>query len=91
MDGDPSPDGSGPITIRRGIEVGHIFQLGDKYSESMGAVILDDAGRATRLVMGCYGIGITRVVAAAIEQKPRREGDRVAGGESRRFMPSCCR
>ena len=74
MDGDPSPDGSGPITIRRGIEVGHIFQLGDKYSESMGAVILDDTGRATRLVMGCYGIGITRVVAAAIEQNHDEKG-----------------
>ena len=74
VDGDPSPDGSGPITIRRGIEVGHIFQLGDKYSESMGAVILDDTGRATRLVMGCYGIGITRVVAAAIEQNHDEKG-----------------
>ena len=68
VDGDPSPDGSGPISIRRGIEVGHIFQLGDKYSESMGAVVLDDEGRAVPLVMGCYGIGVTRVVAAAIEQ-----------------------
>ena len=74
VDGDPSPDGSGPITIRRGIEVGHIFQLGDKYSESMGAVVLDDAGRATRLVMGCYGIGVTRVVAAAIEQNHDEKG-----------------
>ena len=74
VDGDPSPDGSGPITIRRGIEVGHIFQLGDKYSEAMGAVVLDDAGRATRLVMGCYGIGVTRVVAAAIEQNHDEKG-----------------
>ena len=73
-DGDPSPDGSGPLAIRRGIEVGHIFQLGDKYSESMGAVVLDDAGRATRLVMGCYGIGVTRVVAAAIEQNHDEKG-----------------
>ena len=73
-EGDPSPDGSGPITIRRGIEVGHIFQLGDKYSESMGAVVLDDAGRAVRLVMGCYGIGVTRVVAAAIEQNHDERG-----------------
>ena len=72
--GDPSPDGSGPLTIRRGIEVGHIFQLGDKYSESMGAVVLDDTGRATRLVMGCYGIGVTRVVAAAIEQNHDEKG-----------------
>ena len=74
VDGDPSPDGSGPITIRRGIEVGHIFQLGDKYSEAMGAVVLDDAGRATRLIMGCYGIGVTRVVAAAIEQNHDEKG-----------------
>ena len=74
VDGDPSPDGSGPITIRRGIEVGHIFQLGNKYSESMGAVVLDDEGRATPLVMGCYGIGVTRVVAAAIEQNHDERG-----------------
>ena len=74
MDGDPSPDGSGPLAIRRGIEVGHIFQLGDKYSESMGAVVLDDAGRAIHLVMGCYGIGVTRVVAAAIEQNHDEKG-----------------
>ena len=74
VDGDPSPDGSGPLTIRRGIEVGHIFQLGDKYSEAMGAVVLDDAGRATRLVMGCYGIGVTRVAAAAIEQNHDEKG-----------------
>ena len=73
-DGDPSPDGSGPLAIRRGIEVGHIFQLGDKYSESMGAVVLDDAGRAVHLVMGCYGIGVTRVVAAAIEQNHDEKG-----------------
>ena len=74
VDGDPSPDGSGPLAIRRGIEVGHIFQLGDKYSESMGAVVLDDAGRAIHLVMGCYGIGVTRVVAAAIEQNHDEKG-----------------
>ena len=74
VDGDPSPDGSGPLTIRRGIEVGHIFQLGDKYSKSMGAVVLDDEGRAINLVMGCYGIGVTRVVAAAIEQNHDEKG-----------------
>ena len=74
VDGDPSPDGSGPITIRRGIEVGHIFQLGDKYSTSMGAVVLDDDGRAIHPVMGCYGIGVTRVVAAAIEQNHDEKG-----------------
>jgi prolyl-tRNA synthetase len=74
VDGDPSPDGSGPITIRRGIEVGHIFQLGNKYSESMGAVVLDDDGRAIHPVMGCYGIGVTRVIAAAIEQNHDEKG-----------------
>ena len=68
VDGDASPDGKGKISIRRGIEVGHIFQLGTRYSESMHAVVLDEQGKATNLVMGCYGIGVTRVVAAAIEQ-----------------------
>jgi len=74
VDGDPSPDGSGPLIVRRGIEVGHIFQLGDKYSESMDAVVLDDGGRAIRLMMGCYGIGVTRMVAAAIEQNHDEKG-----------------
>ncbi len=67
-DGDPAPDGSGAIRIVRGIEVGHIFQLGTKYSDAMNAVVLDEQGKATPLIMGCYGIGVTRVVAAAIEQ-----------------------
>jgi prolyl-tRNA synthetase len=66
--GDPSPDGKGRLSIARGIEVGHIFQLGRKYSESMGAVVLDADGREQAMVMGCYGIGVTRLVAAAIEQ-----------------------
>ena len=74
VDDDPSPDGTGALAIRRGIEVGHIFQLGDKYSTSMGAVVLDDEGRAINLVMGCYGIGVTRVVAAAIEQNHDEKG-----------------
>ncbi len=68
MDGDPSPDGDGALSIRRGIEVGHIFQLGRKYSEAMNATVLDEAGRGTTMVMGCYGIGVSRVVGAAIEQ-----------------------
>jgi prolyl-tRNA synthetase len=68
VDGDPSPSGSGRLRIRRGIEVGHIFQLGTKYSESMSATVLDEAGRSVPMQMGCYGIGVTRVVAAAIEQ-----------------------
>ncbi|MBC8519550.1 MAG: proline--tRNA ligase [Gammaproteobacteria bacterium] len=67
-DGDPSPDGSGTIRIARGIEVGHIFQLGTKYSEAMKANVLDEGGKARTMTMGCYGIGVTRVVAAAIEQ-----------------------
>ncbi len=68
VEGDPSPDGQGRLTIARGIEVGHIFQLGRKYSEAMKAVVLDEGGRAVTMTMGCYGIGVSRVVAAAIEQ-----------------------
>lgn len=67
-DGDPSPDGSGKLHIKRGIEVGHIFQLGDKYSKTMGATVLDQTGKAVALKMGCYGIGVSRTIAAAIEQ-----------------------
>jgi prolyl-tRNA synthetase len=67
-DGDPSPDGVGVLRILRGIEVGHIFQLGRKYSEAMGCSVLDEQGKARTLTMGCYGIGVSRVVAAAIEQ-----------------------
>ncbi|MEZ5486521.1 MAG: proline--tRNA ligase [Steroidobacteraceae bacterium] len=66
--GDPSPTGAGCLSIRRGIEVGHIFQLGTRYSESLRASVLDEAGKAVLMTMGCYGIGITRIVAAAIEQ-----------------------
>ncbi len=66
--GDPSPDGEGHLLIRRGIEVGHIFQLGTKYSEAMNARVLDENGREQVLLMGCYGIGVTRVIAAAVEQ-----------------------
>jgi prolyl-tRNA synthetase len=72
--GDPSPTGSGRLSIARGIEVGHIFQLGAKYSEAMNATVLDDAGRAVTMLMGCYGIGVTRVVAAAIEQNHDERG-----------------
>ncbi len=68
VEGDRSPDGKGYLKVVRGIEVGHIFQLGDKYSQAMGATVLDDSGKARHLSMGCYGIGISRVVAAAIEQ-----------------------
>ncbi|AKH20303.1 proline--tRNA ligase [Sedimenticola thiotaurini] len=68
QEGDPSPDGKGVLTIARGIEVGHIFQLGKKYSEAMNATVLDENGRSLVMQMGCYGIGVSRVVAAAIEQ-----------------------
>jgi prolyl-tRNA synthetase len=68
VEGDPSPSGQGRLRIARGIEVGHIFQLGCKYSEALGATVLDEQGRSVTMAMGCYGIGVTRVVAAAIEQ-----------------------
>lgn len=72
--GDPSPDGKGTVEIKRGIEVGHIFQLGDKYSTAMKAKVLDDNGREQTMIMGCYGIGVSRVVAAAIEQNYDAQG-----------------
>ena len=68
VEGDPSPDGKGTIQIKRGIEVGHIFQLGQKYSEALGCKVLGDDGKPLVVTMGCYGIGVTRVVASAIEQ-----------------------
>jgi len=74
MEGDPSPDGRGSLRIQRGIEVGHIFQLRTKYSEAMKATVLDDKGAAQPMEMGCYGIGVTRVVAAAIEQSHDERG-----------------
>jgi prolyl-tRNA synthetase len=72
--GDPSPDGRGALEILRGIEVGHVFALGDEYSRAMGATYLDAGGQAQVMEMGCYGIGITRVVAAAIEQNHDGKG-----------------
>jgi prolyl-tRNA synthetase len=72
--GDPSPDGSGTIALARGIEVGHIFKLGSKYSEALGATVLDEQGKSVAMRMGCYGIGVTRVVAAAIEQNNDAQG-----------------
>ena len=74
IDGDPSPSGIGRLRIVRGIEVGHIFQLGRKYSDAMKATVLDEAGNATTMFMGCYGIGVTRIVAAAIEQNHDERG-----------------
>ena len=72
--GDPSPDGCGTLAIVRGIEVGHIFQLGKKYSAALNATVLDESGRAQVMTMGCYGIGVSRVVAAAIEQNNDASG-----------------
>jgi prolyl-tRNA synthetase len=72
--GDPSPDGKGRLEIVRGIEVGHIFQLRTKYSEAMKAVFLDEKGESRPMEMGCYGIGVTRIVAAAIEQNHDARG-----------------
>ena len=74
VEGDPSPDGKGHIQIKRGIEVGHIFQLGTKYSEAMNARVLDENGKNITMTMGCYGIGVTRIVAAAIEQNHDEQG-----------------
>ncbi|VAW91349.1 Prolyl-tRNA synthetase, bacterial type [hydrothermal vent metagenome] len=74
VEGDPSPDGKGHLQVKRGIEVGHIFQLGTKYSERMKANVLDDKGKSTIMTMGCYGIGVSRVVAAAIEQNHDDKG-----------------
>ncbi|MGH8135964.1 MAG: His/Gly/Thr/Pro-type tRNA ligase C-terminal domain-containing protein, partial [Steroidobacteraceae bacterium] len=74
VDGDMAPDGRGRLSVARGIEVGHIFQLGRKYSEVMGATVLDEQGRNIAMYMGCYGIGVTRIVAAAIEQNHDEQG-----------------
>jgi len=68
IEGDESPDGQGKLVIKRGIEVGHIFQLGDKYSKAMKANVIGESGKAVITTMGCYGIGVTRVIAASIEQ-----------------------
>ena len=67
-EGDPSPDGKGTLAIQRGIEVGHVFYLGTKYSQAMNAVFVDEDGKSRPIEMGCYGIGVTRLPAAAIEQ-----------------------
>jgi prolyl-tRNA synthetase len=74
VEGDPSPDGQGVLSLKRGIEVGHIFQLGKKYSKAMNAHVLDENGKAVTMTMGCYGIGVSRIVAAAIEQNHDKRG-----------------
>jgi prolyl-tRNA synthetase len=72
--GDPSPDGKGVLAIQRGIEVGHVFYLGTKYSKAMNATYLDEAGKPQLMEMGCYGIGVTRILGAAIEQNHDERG-----------------
>jgi prolyl-tRNA synthetase len=74
LEGDASPDGKGHLSFTRGIEVGHIFQLGDKYSKDMNATVLNEQGKSVHLQMGCYGLGVSRVVAAAIEQNHDEKG-----------------
>ncbi len=74
LEGDPSPDGQGTLAIARGIEVGHIFQLGQKYAEALDCTVLDENGKAQTTWMGCYGIGVSRIVAAAIEQNHDEAG-----------------
>eukprot|EP00163_Fabomonas_tropica_P006981 TRINITY_DN1657_c0_g5_i1.p1 TRINITY_DN1657_c0_g5~~TRINITY_DN1657_c0_g5_i1.p1 ORF type:complete len:578 (+),score=103.36 TRINITY_DN1657_c0_g5_i1:715-2448(+) len=74
VEGDPSPDGQGSLEIRRGIEVGHIFKLGNKYSQAMNATVLDENGKSVIMEMGCYGIGVSRIVAASIEQNHDDKG-----------------
>ncbi|MDO9317114.1 MAG: proline--tRNA ligase [Gammaproteobacteria bacterium] len=73
-EGDLSPDGKGTLLIKRGIEVGHIFQLGTRYSEAMNATVLDENGKTVVMIMGCYGIGVSRIVAACIEQSHDAQG-----------------
>ena len=74
VEGDPSPDGAGALAIQRGIEVGHVFYLGTKYSQAMGATFLDEQGKPQLMEMGCYGIGVTRLLGAAIEQNHDERG-----------------
>jgi prolyl-tRNA synthetase len=74
VEGDDSPDGKGKISLARGIEVGHIFQLGTKYSQALNAVVLGEDGKSHVMPMGCYGIGVSRIVAAAIEQNHDDKG-----------------
>ena len=73
-EGDPSPDGKGTLHLRRGIEVGHVFMLGTKYSEAMGCTVADENGENIPMIMGCYGVGVTRAIAAAIEQNHDERG-----------------
>ncbi len=90
VEGDPSPDGKGVLAIQRGIEVGHVFLLGTKYSAAMNANFLDETGKPQPLIMGCYGIGVTRILGAAIEQNHDERGiiwPDCAGAVRRRHLP----
>ena len=78
VSGDPTPGGNGTLRIARGIEVGHIFQLGTQYSEAMNATVQDAQGNDAVMTMGCYGVGITRIVGAAIEQNHDERGNYLA-------------
>lgn len=83
QEGDMSPDGKGTLQFARGIEIGHIFKLGTRYSDSMGATILDENGRAVPIVMGCYGIGVSRILSAVIEQHARLFVNKTPKGDYR--------
>lgn len=74
QEGDPSPDNNGVLAFTRGIEIGHIFKLGTRYSESMGATVLDENGREKHVIMGCYGIGVSRLLSAIVEQNADENG-----------------
>ncbi len=74
QEGDPSPDNNGVLAFTRGIEIGHIFKIGTRYSESMGATVLDENGREKFVIMGCYGIGVSRLLSAIVEQHSDEQG-----------------
>jgi prolyl-tRNA synthetase len=86
--GDPSPDGKGVLAIQRGIEVGHVFYLGTKYSQAMNATYLDEHGKPQLMEMGCYGIGVTRILGAAIEQNHDERG--IIWPAAIAPFPRCC-
>ncbi len=82
-EGEPSPDGHGVLNFARGIEIGHIFKLGTRYSDSMNANILDENGRSMPIIMGCYGIGVSRLLSAVLEQHARLFVNKTPKGEYR--------
>ena len=76
--GDPAPDGSGPVELARGMEIGHVFQLGRKYAEALGLKVLDENGKLVTVTMGSYGIGVTRILAIIAELNNDEQGPRLA-------------